>query len=116
VIVAGDHSQSDTPSSNNVIYGNIFSNPVSGTNVVIFWGNYPTWSPGTGNVVHDNLYWNGVLDPGSAYGTKSGVSYIGNVSADPQYVNRAAKDFTPSAGSPPGYGAYAEAASPPGCS
>jgi hypothetical protein len=83
---------------------------------VIFWGNYPTWSPGTGNVVHDNLYWNGVLDPGSAYGTRSGVSYIGNVSADPQYVNRAAKDFTPSAGSPPGYGAYAEAASPPGCS
>jgi parallel beta-helix repeat protein len=114
IVVGGDHSQSDTPSSNNDIYRNIFSNPGSGTNVVIFWGGYPSSSPGTGNSVHENGYWNGNLDPGSAYGARSGVIYSGNANADPRYADRGAKDFTLSAGSPlAGYGANAEAPAAP---
>jgi parallel beta-helix repeat protein len=107
MIIAGDHSQTDTPSSNNDIYGNVFSNPVSGMNVLIFWGGYPGWPAGSGNVVRDNVYWNGYLDRGSAYGSRSGVTYKDNVNADPAYLDRDAKNFSISAGALRGYGANA---------
>jgi hypothetical protein len=107
IIIAGTTNSTGGPSSHNEIYRNILSNPVSGNNTVIFWSNYSGGAaPGTGNTVHDNVYWNGKLDPGSAYGSKAGVSYADNVNVDPQYVNRPGHDFSLKQRSPAtGYGA-----------
>jgi Right handed beta helix region len=107
IIIAGTTNSTGGPSSHNEIYRNILSNPVSGNNTVIFWSNYSGGAPpGTGNTVNDNVYWNGKLDPGSAYGSKAGVSYSDDVSVDPQYVNRGGNDFSLKRRSPAtGYGA-----------
>lgn len=108
--IAGQKDPKGGPSSNNEFDHNILSNPVRSPNynTQIFWGSFSSdqTNAGTGNTVHDNIYWNGQLDPGSAYGAKAGVTYTANTLADPQYENRAAKDFALKAGSPAaGYGA-----------
>jgi hypothetical protein len=112
IIVAGQQNSYGGPSSGNEIDHNILSNPISGTNITIFWSSGgPT---GTGNTVHDNVYWKGGLDPGSAYcgGSCSGVTYTANVNADPAYVDRSSKDFNLRSGSAAlGYGVAAS--SPP---
>ena len=82
---------------------NILSNPGSGKNIQIFWSGGVA---GSGNSVHDNVYWGGGFDTGA------GVSYANNTQADPKYTNRAGKDFTLSAGSPAaGYGVASTAPS-----
>jgi hypothetical protein len=107
IIIAGTTNSTGGPSSNNEIYRNILSNPISRKNTVIFWSNYSGGAaPGTGNTVHDNVYWKGKVDPGSTYGSKAGVSYANNASVDPRYVNRSGKDFSLTQESPAtGYGA-----------
>ena len=113
IIIAGQIVGSTSPSSYNEIDHNILSNAVSGKNTVVFWGNYSssTANAGRANTVHDNVYWQGSLDPGSAYGANAGVAYSNNRNVDPQYLDRASKNFTLQAGSPAtGYGANATAA------
>lgn len=113
VIIAGQQNASGGPSSNNEFDHNVLSNPVSGHNIVIFWSSGgPT---GTGNSVHDNDYWNGNLDSGSAYcsGSCSGVTYTANKNANPLYVDVGAGDFTLQATSPAlGYGAASGSPAP----
>jgi hypothetical protein len=107
IIIAGTTNSTGGPSSHNEIYRNILSGPVSGNNTVVFWSNYSGGAPpGTGNTVHDNVYWSGKLDPGSTYGSKAGVSYTNNVNVDPQYVDPSGNDFSLKRRSPAtGYGA-----------
>jgi len=109
IVIAGQLNANGSPSSNNEFDHNILSNPVSGHNVVIFWSNYSGGSTaGTGNTVHDNVYWKGDLDPGTAYcgGSCSGVTYRTNTNADPMFVDRGAGNLALQAGSPAvGYGA-----------
>jgi Right handed beta helix region/Bacterial Ig domain len=110
IIIAGQIVGSTGPSSYNEIDHNILSNPVSGTNTAIYWGNYSssTANAGRGNNVRDNVSWQGRLDPGSAYGANAGVAYSNSRSVDPLYVDRAAKNFTLRAGSlAAGFGANA---------
>jgi hypothetical protein len=101
IIIAGQIVGATRPSSYNEIDHNILSNPVSGKNTGVFWGSYSssTANAGTGNAVHDNVSWQGWLDPGSAYGANAGVTYPNNPSVDPQYVDRVAKNFALRAGS-----------------
>jgi hypothetical protein len=107
IIIAGTTNSTGGPSSDNEISRNILSNPVSGNNMVIFWSNYSGGAaPGTGNIVHDNVYWKGKLDPGSTYGSRAGVDYTNNANVDPQYVSRPSDDFLLKQRSPAtGYGA-----------
>jgi len=120
VIISGQQNANGGPSSNNQFDHNIFSNPVSGHNVVIFWSGVSGGAPtGTGNSVHDNVYWKGDLDPGSAYcsGSCSGVSYSTNKNADPLYLDRVGGDFTLQSASPAlGYGAAPGSPGTPGSS
>jgi hypothetical protein len=113
IIVAGQQNTIGGPSSNNEIDHNILSFPTSGRNVAIFWSSGGPY--GTGNTMHDNVYWKGDLDPGTAYcsGTCSGVTYTNNLNADPLYIDRAAKKFTLQSGSPAAvYGVSSAAPSP----
>jgi Big-like domain-containing protein/uncharacterized protein DUF1565 len=105
MIIAGQQNANGGPSSNNEIDHNIFSNPVSGKNIAVFWSG---GAAGSGNSVHDNVYWGGGFD------SATGVAYSNNLAADPQYTNRPAKDFTLTTGSPAtGYGVAAPAPPPP---
>ena len=113
IIVAGQSNANGGPSSNNEIDHNVLSNPTSGQNITIYWSS--GGPQGTGNTVHDNVYWKGGLDQGNSYcsGSCSGVVYSSNLSVDPTYVNRSGKDFTLQTGSPAlGYGVAAAAAPP----
>jgi len=113
IIIAGQQNASGGPSSGNEIDHNILSNPSSGRNISIFWSSGGPM--GEGNTVHDNVYWKGDLDTGSSYcgGSCSGVSYSSNLSVDPTYADRTAKDFSLGSRSPAlGYGAAAAAPFP----
>src|SRR4051812_1868758 len=116
VIISGQQNANGAPSSNNEFDHNIFSNPGSGKNVVIFWSSYPSLPTGTGNVVHDNVSWAGSLDSGPTYcsGSCSGVTYTNNPNVNPSYVDRAGKNFVLAAGSAAaGYGVGAVVAPAP---
>lgn len=87
-------------SSNNVIEGNIITNSRQRENVESW---YPSGNPiGRNNVVRRNCIWGGVRDDGDGgiQPQRIGFSAYDNVRANPQFVNRANKDFRLAAGSP----------------
>jgi parallel beta-helix repeat protein len=79
---SGGHS-----SDNNVVENNIFSNNTRRNNIESWWGG----PVGTGNVARLNCIWNGF--PGNVDGSEGGFINVGNLIADPLYVNRGGKDF-----------------------
>jgi len=96
----------DLAANNNDVSRNIITNSVVRWNVESWWG---TGAVGVGNVLHDNCTFssnantsynaNGGISGGNGYTTAS------NITANPGYVNRAAKDFRLPSGSPcVGYG------------
>jgi parallel beta-helix repeat protein len=102
VIFSGE---SGLASSNNVVSRNVISNALVRYNVESWW---PVGNPvGSGNVVSGNCLWNGKQ---GNVGDQVGFTAGNNIVSNPLYVNRAAKDFTLSAGSPcAGYGPGAAA-------
>ena len=81
--------------SDNVVRHNLITNPTA-RSAVESW--YPTdTSPGTGNVVQQNCVWGGSNLISTTYG---GFTPVDNRTVDPQYVDRAAKDFRLRDGSP----------------
>lgn len=83
-------------SNNNQVYDNIITNPVVAPNIESW---YPAGNPvGTGNVARNNC----LLRAGGAatVGTQVGFTAFDNLVVDPQYANRAAKDFTVPVGNP----------------
>ncbi len=81
--------------SNNVVRHNVITNPTARA-AVESW--YPDGNPkGTGNVVEQNCVF-GVANPIST--TFGGFTHSDNLVADPQFVDRGAKDFRLREGSP----------------
>lgn len=98
VIFAGERSGGEYSSSyssdNNIVELNIVSNPSIGSNIESWWGG----PVGVGNVARSNCMWKAGSSGLDLSG--GGFSADSNVTADPLYVNRAAKDFRLQAGSP----------------
>jgi parallel beta-helix repeat protein len=102
VIFSGSGEQA---SSENVVENNVISNSRIRWNAESYWGASVV---GSGNVVRDNCVWgsnedafynqDGGVEPVSA-GAK-GFTASENVTAEPQFVDRAAGDFTQQPGSP----------------
>lgn len=92
IIFSGD---SGWASSNNTVVDNVITNSNIRYNVESYW---PSGNPiGTGNLAQLNCVWNGKqgnFDGGAGY------TQVSNLTADPLYVNRAAKDFRFATGSP----------------
>lgn len=82
-----------TASSNNVVVNNIISNSKDTANIESYWGG----SVGTGNRAEDNCLFNGAK---GNIGQQRGFSLSNNRVANPEFVNRAAKNFALSPGSP----------------
>jgi parallel beta-helix repeat protein len=92
-------SGDNNASSNNVIEHNVISNSNQRWNVESYWGTGPV---GTGNVARDNClfatnsdrYYNqdGGVEVDES-DSERGFAAYGNLVADPQFVNREAKDF-----------------------
>ncbi len=97
-IAGGSEDYGAQASNDNVVEQNVITNSVQRYNVESHWG-----SPivGQRNVVRQNCVFGGARD-GDNHGLSRDNGFTGsdNLAADPQYVNRAAKDFTLSAGSP----------------
>ena len=74
-------------SNDNLVTRNVISNSAKRHNVESWWGG----PVGTGNVVRDNCIWNGLL--GNVDLTGGGFLAVGNVVAEPKFVDRNAKDF-----------------------
>jgi parallel beta-helix repeat protein len=84
-------------SADNVVENNVISNSVLRDNVESWWGG----PVGTNNVVRQNCVGGGAYDDGDGgilSGSSLGFTTTANVIAHPQFVNRAAKDFTIVAG------------------
>jgi len=81
-----------TASSNNVVVNNIISNSKDTANIESYWGG----SVGTGNRAEGNCLWNGAK---GNIGQQRGFTLSNNKVANPDFVNRAAKNFALSAGS-----------------
>lgn len=88
VIISGgsDDTGRETASSDNVVRLNVISNSVGRFNVESYWSG-PT---GTGNVVERNCLWNGARGD---LGEELGFDARDNLIADPEFVDRVAKDF-----------------------
>jgi hypothetical protein len=89
-------------SSNNTVDHNVISDSVIRWNVESYW---PSGTlPGTGNVVYSNCVYatnaNSYYDTGGGIASTPGYSAYNNTIANPQFVNRAGKDFTLAEGSP----------------
>jgi parallel beta-helix repeat protein len=87
VLIGGQWNSKGGPSTGNDFYGNILSNPDSRKNVVVFWSSAGRGTPGSDNLVARNCDWQGALVK------KAGVTYADNITANPSYVDRAAKIF-----------------------
>lgn len=87
--VSGIHFGGTTSkrSSGNIVSENIISNSSPQANVTSFWDA----TAGTGNQVNNNCVWNGAA---GNFGNNGGFTNTNNLNVDPQYVNRAAFDFT----------------------
>ena len=92
VIFGGLNGES---ASNNVVRHNLITNPTA-RSAVESW--YPADTPqGVGNVVEQNCVWGGSNLISTTFG---GFTPADNRTVDPQYVDRAAKDFRLREGSP----------------
>jgi hypothetical protein len=91
---AGGEYAQDYASSGTVIEQNLITNATAEYNVQSWWGG----PKGTGNVVRSNCVYNG--EKGDIDTSDGGFTASGNKTADPQYVNRAARDYRMKAGSP----------------
>jgi parallel beta-helix repeat protein len=90
--------EQENPSSDNVVENNVISNSVLRDNVESWWGG----PVGTNNRVRQNCVGGGAYDDGEGgvlSGANLGFTTSANVIAQPQFVNRAANDFTIVAGS-----------------
>ncbi|MFI5121851.1 MAG: right-handed parallel beta-helix repeat-containing protein, partial [Vicinamibacteria bacterium] len=90
--------EQENPSADNVVENNVISNSTLRDNVESWWGG----PVGSNNVVRQNCVGGGAYDDGHGgilSGTNLGFTTSGNVIAQPQFVNRAAEDFTIVAGS-----------------
>ncbi len=94
IMIGGQWNSYGEPSSNNVFYGNILSNPRSGRNVRMFWSAEGAGTPGEDNRVFGNCVWGGGLVQGP------GVTYSDNKIAPPLFASRAGENFTLLRGSP----------------
>jgi len=83
---AGKEYRQDHASSNNRVTLNVIANAGSRYNVESF---FPALKP-DGNMVEANCVWNA---PWGNFGYTSGYGRRDNVEADPEYVDRRAKDF-----------------------
>jgi hypothetical protein len=81
-------------SSDNLVTHNIISNSRVRANIEAWWGG----PVGIGNVAKSNCLWNGAQ--GNVNVSSGGVLAIANVVANPNFVDRGAKDFQLRAGSP----------------
>jgi parallel beta-helix repeat protein len=87
VLIGGQWNSKGGPSSGNDFYDNVLSNPDSRKNVAVFWSSAGRGTPGSDNLVTGNCAWQGALLK------NAGVAYADNITADPSYVDRAAKIF-----------------------
>lgn len=85
--------EGSTASNNNVVVNNIISNSKNTTNIESYWGG----PVGTGNRAEDNCLWNGAK---GNIGQQRGFTLSNNKVANPDFVNRAAKNFALNPGSP----------------
>jgi hypothetical protein len=90
VIFAGDRHLA---SSDNVVAHNVITNSTVDYNVQAFWAG----PVGSGNVARDNCLYNGKAGNVAA---QSGFTASANTVADPQYVDRARRDYRLRAASP----------------
>jgi parallel beta-helix repeat protein len=89
IIFSGDGGVS---SNDNVVENNVITNSTLRNNVESY---YPDGNPiGSGNLVQDNCIYGGARDSGDgAIGDGVGYSVSATIHANPQYANRAGKDF-----------------------
>ncbi|WP_217921876.1 right-handed parallel beta-helix repeat-containing protein [Miltoncostaea oceani] len=81
-------------SSNNLVENNVISNSLVKSNVESWWAS----GVGVGNRADRNCMFNGRT--GNVNLSNGGFTASDNITADPMFTNRAAKDFTLRAGSP----------------
>lgn len=103
ITVSGENGYA---SSNNTIVNNTISNSTNTSNLETYWGS----GQGSGNKAQGNCLWNGRK---GNVGESAGLSVSGSIIANPQYVDRGAKNFAMAPGSPcAGKGPAADGAAP----
>jgi hypothetical protein len=91
-VVVGGNALS--ASSNNTIANNVISNSSNEYNIQYWWGG----AVGTGNVANANCVYNG--NQGNLESPSTGLTFAGNVTADPQYTDAASHSYVLQSGSP----------------